>query len=249
MDKIKYGWIPDKKDDRDFLYKNITRKPVILPDVVDLRDKCSPVDNQGTLGSCTANALVGSLEFCELANCNAEDYFQVSRLFIYYNERKLEGTVQEDSGAMLRDGIKTLVSDGYCHEYLCPYDIENFTDEPSIEAYKDAENYKISSYHSVNGLNEMLQCLAEGYPVVFGIKVFESFETDEVKETGNVPMPDEDYEELLGGHAVCAVGYDSNKKIIIVRNSWGTEWGMEGYFTLPFKYVEKYANDLWTIRK
>ena len=249
MNKRKYGWIPDKVDDRDFFYKDIRRKIVVLPEKIDLRDKCSPVDNQGTLGSCTANALVGSLEFCELCNYNAEDFFQVSRLFIYYNERKLEGTVQEDSGAMLRDGIKTLVSDGYCHEYLCPYSIVNFTDEPSKEAYEDAENHKIISYHRVENLNEMLQCLAEGYPVVFGIKVFESFETDEVKETGNVPMPDEDYEQLLGGHAVCAVGYDSNKKIIIVRNSWGIEWGMEGYFTLPFEYVDNYANDMWTIRK
>ena len=249
MANRKYGWIKDKADNRDLFYKNIRKPDIKLPDKVDLISKCSPVDNQGTLGSCTANALVGSLEFCEGINYTPEDFFQVSRLFIYYNERKLEGTIQEDSGAMLRDGIKTLASNGYCHEYLCPYNIENFTDEPSKEAYSDAVNHKIISYHRINGLTEMLQCLAEGYPVVFGIKVFESFETDEVKETGVVPMANEYEEQCLGGHAVCAVGYDLKQKIILVRNSWGSEWGMEGYFTLPFEYIDKYANDLWTIHK
>jgi C1A family cysteine protease len=241
-----YGWKVDLPDHRDFLYKNIQPLDIAVPNFIDLRDKCSAIENQGSLGSCTANALAGNLEFLELKT-NAI-YFEASRLFIYYNERLLEHTVPYDSGATLRNGIKAIARAGYCDEKDWQYDITKFTKRPSIKCYLNALHHRITSYYSMTSLNEFLNCLASGYPFVFGIAVYDSFESAEVAKTGIVPMPDS-MEGSLGGHAVCAVGYDLTEKVFIVRNSWGAEWGMEGYFYLPFRYVETLANDFWTIRK
>lgn len=244
--KRKYAWIPDLPDKRDFLYSSI-KKPVELPDSVDLRDLCPPVEDQGELGSCTAQALVGNLEFLELktGDCSLTN---LSRLFVYYNERELEGTVGQDAGAMLRDGIKVLNKHGVCPEYLWPYLIDRFDKKPSLECYSAAEKRKIISYHRLYTLGDMLQCLAEGYPFVFGFTVYDGFESEEVRRTGRLEMPGS-RERSLGGHAVMAVGYDNLNDRLLVRNSWGSDWGMAGYFTMPFDYVEFMAEDFWTVRK
>jgi C1A family cysteine protease len=217
-----------------------------LPSKVDLSSQCSPIENQGTLGSCTANALVGNLEFLELKD--HLPFVDMSRLFIYYNERLLEGTVKEDSGAALRDGIKSLAKAGCCSEKDWPYDVTKFTKKPSVVCYTKALFHKIQSYRSLQTQNELLTCLASGYPFVFGISVYGSFESEIVAKTGIVPMPSPT-ESNLGGHAVCGVGYDQSTKLFKVRNSWGTGWGDKGYFYLPFEYVNKLASDFWTIRK
>lgn len=245
MSKYKYGWIPDRPDHRDLLYKSILPN-LTLPKQVDLRKLCSPIENQGTLGSCTANALSGNLEF--LDNKNGEPMVDMSRLFIYYNERLLEGTVKQDSGANLRDGIKALAKAGCCPESEWVYDISKFTVRPTMKCYRNALKHKINEYLSLQTQNELLTCLADGYPFVFGISIFSSFEGDVTTNTGIVPMPSSD-ESNLGGHAVMAVGYDRDKKVFIVRNSWGASWGMKGYFTLPFEYMNKLASDFWTIRR
>lgn len=240
-----YGWVPDVPDQRDYLYRAI--KPVIrVPKEADLRLYCSIVEDQGRLGSCTANALAGNLEF--LDNKIDSLYSDVSRLFIYYNERALEGSVDYDAGASLRDGIKTLRKAGYCWEKTWPYLIERFTRKPSLECYTEAKSHCIQSYHRLMGLSDMLTCLAEGYPFVFGFSVYESFEARKVATTGVVNMPKKD-ERLLGGHAVMAAGFDQKKKRFLVRNSWGPKWGLEGYFTMPYEYLETLAQDFWTIRK
>lgn len=240
-----YGWVPDVPDQRDYLYRII--KPVIrLPERTDLRGSCSAVEDQGNLGSCTANALAGNLEFLDY-KIDAQ-YQDVSRLFIYYNERALEDTVDFDSGASLRDGIKTLRKTGYCWESTWPYNIDLFTKKPSLRCYSEAKSHCIQSYHRITLLSEMLTCLAEGYPFVFGFAVYESFESERVARTGIVPMPRKD-ERMIGGHAVVAVGYDRKKKRFLVRNSWGEEWGQKGYFTMPYAYIETLAQDFWTIRK
>jgi len=240
-----YGWIPDTPDQRDYLYSAIAPK-VKLPSKVDLRGECSEVENQGRLGSCTANALAGNLQFLEIAN--VKPYQDVSRLFIYYNERAIEGKVDFDSGAMLRDGIKALAKYGVCSEVSWPYDIAQFTRKPTVVCYKQALKARITSYHRLQTLDEMLNCLAEGFPFVFGFAVYESFETLKVAKTGIAPMPKKT-ERMLGGHAVMAAGYDQQQKRLIVRNSWGSEWGKAGYFTLPFAYIESLADDFWTIRQ
>lgn len=240
-----FGWVPDVVDQRDYLYRLV--KPVVrLPKKVDLRSCCSSVENQGSLGSCTANALAGNIEYLD----NKADflYSDVSRLFIYYNERVLEDTVDYDSGASLRNGIKTLCKKGYCWESSWPYLIDLFSKKPPLRCYREAKSHCIQSYHRIMVLSEMLTCLADGFPFVFGFAVYESFETQRVAKTGVVAMPKKD-ERLLGGHAVMAVGYDQKARRFLVRNSWGKGWGQAGYFTMPFEYLEKLAQDFWTIRK
>ncbi|MDD5437412.1 MAG: C1 family peptidase, partial [Candidatus Omnitrophica bacterium] len=172
----------------------------------------------------------------------------VSRLFIYYNERLAINTVEYDSGAMLRDGIKTLREYGSCLESSWPYIIERFTRKPPVKCYTEAKEHCIESYHRITRLTEMLACLAEGYPFVFGFTVYESFESQKVAHTGVADMPGKD-ERVLGGHAVMAAGFDQSTKRFLVRNSWGTDWGKDGYFTMPYEYLETLADDFWTIRR
>jgi C1A family cysteine protease len=243
--KRTYGWYPDIPDQRDYLYSAI--RPVIrLPKKADLRSFCSTVEDQGALGSCTAQALAGNLEF--LDNRIDSIYTDVSRLFIYYNERALIDSVDYDSGASLRDGIKSLKNSGVCEERLWPYSIEKFTKKPPAKCYRDAKGHRIKSYYRIGSLREMLICLVEGYPFVFGFTVYESFESARVAKTGKVNMPRKG-ETVLGGHAVMAVGYDQKGKRFLARNSWGRNWGMDGYFTMPFAYLEALADDFWTVRR
>ncbi len=240
-----YGWLPDIPDQRDYLYSAIKPK-IRLPKQTDLSGLCSTIENQGSLGSCTACALAGNLEF--LDNKPDFEYTDVSKLFIYYNERALRGNEDYDSGASLRDGIKTLKKTGYCHEDLWPYFISLFDVKPSKHCYIQASRHRIESYHRIYTLTEMLTCLAEGFPFVFGFAVYESFNTNQTKKRGLVVMPKKG-ERMLGGHAVLAVGYKQDKKRFLVRNSWGTKWGIQGYFTMPYDYLETLAADFWTIRK
>ena len=242
-----YGWLPDRPDHRDKLYAAIAAPPRRLPVSTDLRALCSPVENQGALGSCTANALVGNLEFLERKEGRAA--VDLSRLFVYYNERAIEGTIREDSGAFLRDGIRTLVKQGVCTEQQWPYTISKFTVKPSAACYRQALSHQLLSYHRIVNLQEMKTCLAEGYPFVFGFTVFESFESKTVARTGKANLPGP-YEQSVGGHAVLAVGYDDATRRFLVRNSWDTDWGMKGYFTMPYDYLAggDYADDFWTLR-
>ncbi len=244
----RYGWLPDLPDHRDYLYGAVRPVPPALPAHVDLRHFCSKIEDQGYLGSCTANALAGSLEFLEIKN--KVRYAELSRLFIYYNERAIEHSVRSDSGAMLRDGIKTLANHGVCKEKSWPYIISRFTKKPGAACYKQASNHQITSYHRILTIDEMRTCLAEGYPFVFGFSVYESFQSQQVAKTGVMDMPQHG-ERALGGHAVMAVGYDDAEKRFIVRNSWGTKWGMKGYFTMPYHYLSdrNLSDDFWTIRK
>ena len=244
----RYGWIPDLPDQRDHLYAAPPAFLAALPPSTDLRAGCPAVYDQGMLGSCTANAIGGAIEFDRLLQKLPD--FVPSRLFIYYNERVIEGTVNSDSGAQLRDGIKTVASQGVCPEPEWPYDIAKFTQKPPAQAYADAATDRAISYQSlVQDLNQMKGCLASGYPFVFGFAVYESFETAAVAQSGHAPMPRWG-ERVIGGHAVMAVGYDDSNQRFLVRNSWGARWGMAGYFTLPYSYLIQpgLASDLWTIR-
>lgn len=134
--------------------------------------------------------------------------FMPSRLFIYYNEREIQGTVDSDSGAQIRDGIKSVASQGDCPEREWPYDISKFIQKPLQKCYDDAIKHKAVRYQRVvRTLNQMKGCLASGYPFVFGFTVYESFESQEVAKSGQVSMPAPN-ENMVGGHAVVAVGYD-----------------------------------------
>ncbi|MGH8427273.1 MAG: C1 family peptidase [Gammaproteobacteria bacterium] len=242
-----YGWIPDRPDYRDKLYAAIATPPKKLPSKVDLRAGCSSVENQGNTSSCTANALVGNLEFLEKKA--SRPAVNLSRLFIYYNERAMEGDVNSDQGAAIRNGVKSLVKQGVCPESEWPFKIAMIKRKPSAVCYKQAADHRITSYHRIIGLKQMRECLAEGYPFVFGFTVYSAFESAAIIKTGklNLPKPGE---KSCGGHAICAVGYNDATKRLLIRNSWGADWGMKGYFTMPYDYASNnnLADDFWTIR-
>src|SRR5947209_12322159 len=242
-----HGWLPDLPDHRDFSYRAIAPRLAELPAKIDLRKKCSPVENQGELGSCTANALVGALEFLELKD--GARFVDLSRLFVYYNERAIEGTVKQDSGAFLRDGIKSLAKQGVCPEKEWPYRVRDFIKKPAAKCYSDAKKHQITSYHRISSVDEMRTCLADRFPFVFGFTVYEAFESAAVAKSGVLNMPEPD-ERVMGGHAVMAAGYDDSQKRFIIRNSWVMVWGRQGYFTMPYGYLDpnkNLADDFWTI--
>jgi C1A family cysteine protease len=245
----KYGWQPDVPDHRDFLYAAPPRfLGENLPTSVDLRPKCPPVYNQGQLGSCTGNSIAGAIQFEQIKQ--GIPNFVPSRLFIYYNERVMEGTVASDSGAQIRDGIKSVATTGFCPETDWPYNIAKFAAKPPQKAYTDASKDLATSYQRVPQIaNQMKGCLASGYPFVFGFSVYQSFESPQVAKTGHVPMPGPS-EKQIGGHAVLAVGYDDANQWFLVRNSWGPTWGMKGYFSIPYAYLtdNNLSDDFWTIR-
>jgi len=246
----KFGWMPDMPDSRDHLFAAPMAVVAKLPGKVDLRPQCpKTVYDQGDLGSCTANAIAGAFEFDLLKEKKPD--MMPSRLFIYYNERLIEGTPGTDSGARIRDGIKVVNKLGVPPESDWPYVIDTFAERPPTKAFTDAKKHRATSYSRVvQDLTQMRGCLAAGFPFVVGFTVYTSFESQQVAQTGVVPMPDLQHETVLGGHAVLAVGYDDSQQRFILRNSWGPGWGMAGYFTMPYAYLisRSLASDFWTLR-
>lgn len=243
LDKFSLIWKKDKLDSRDYKYQ-VTQKA--NPNIVDLRPYCSLIENQGSLGSCTGQAIAGAIELLNKRNGKPTD---VSRLFIYYYERLILGTVNYDSGAYIRDGIKATNHYGVSLESYWPYDIRKFKQEPITEAKNDALNRKVTRYERVVDLNGCIDALANGYPVVIGFYVYDSFMSPSVARTGVMPYPNTKRERLLGGHAVLLVGYDKTRKVFIARNSWGTSWGDKGYFYMPFDVVKpNMSDDYWVIK-
>jgi len=243
-DTFSFQWQPDKLDTRDYKYQNI---PMLTPNIVDLRRHCSPIENQGNLGSCTGQAIAGAIE---LLNKRNGKYKDISRLFIYYYERLILGTINYDSGAYIRDGIKATNHYGASLESLWPHDIRKFRQQPVVEARNDALNRKVTRYERINNINECFNALSNGYPIIMGFKVYSSFMSGNVTKTGNMPYPNTRREKLLGGHAVLLVGYDKTKKVFIARNSWGAGWGDRGYFYMPFNVVTNtsMSSDYWIIK-
>ena len=250
----RYGWRPDLPDQRDHLFAAEPAVLSALPSMVDLRSNCPPVYDQGQLGSCTGNSIAGAVEFERMKQGLPEaGQHTPSRLFIYYNERTIEGDVGQDNGAQIRDGIKSVAQQGVCFEDGpdgWPYDPGQFAAEPPQTCYTAALANKVVQYSRLVQVSQQLKgCLAAGHPFVFGFTVYETFEGAEVAQTGVVPMPGSS-EQTVGGHAVMAVGYDDPSQRFIVRNSWGTGWGQQGYFTIPYAYLttQSLANDFWTIK-
>ncbi len=245
----KYGWAPDLPDHRDHIYS--APQPILakLPPKKDLRSGCPPVYDQGQLSSCTGNAIAGAIQFDQKKQ--KLKTFVPSRLFIYYNERAMEGSINSDSGAQIRDGVKSVANLGVCPETEWPYDINKFADKPTPICYTDAKKCQAVGYQRLDStnLNQLRGCIASGFPFVFGFTVYDAFESPEVAKTGVLNMPGPQ-EKVQGGHAVLAVGYDDAAQRFTVRNSWGKDWGIKGYFTIPYTYLTttNLADDFWTIR-
>jgi C1A family cysteine protease len=257
------GWVRDLPDPRDRIYSAPLNLLQQLPSSVDLRPQCPPVYDQGRIGSCTANAIAAAIQFDRLKSGEQPD-FVPSRLFIYYNERAIEGHVGYDSGAQIRDGVKSVAQLGVCPESDWPYDDTPADgdggpfppgardgEKPSPECYAEAKKYTAVQYQRLSHtLSQVKGCLAEGYPFVFGITVFPSFWSAPGQQAVVTPLPTAS-EAPVGGHAVLAVGYDDGKGWFVVRNSWGPNAADHGYFYLPYEYAldPQLGSDFWTIRR
>jgi C1A family cysteine protease len=243
--KRNYGWkgigYPDFRDRK---FKTISPR-VELPKVVSLI--CPPVVDQGDLGACVFFALSYAYE----AMMVVDDRLPInpSQLFAYYQYRAKYGNVNQDDGAFIRDAIKTYAA-GVCLEPYWPYILRNFAVKPTPSAYQDAPGHKILSYYAVNDLEDMLQCMASGFGFVAGLSLFESFESNEVAQTGIISMPKHG-ESFVGGHAVfVGGGYDLHRRVFKFQNSWGPSWGDNGFGYLPFEYLANpgLCGDCWTVR-
>jgi C1A family cysteine protease len=241
------GWRPDTPDHRDRRYTS-KLSAAILPDNVDLSTFFPPNYDQGELGSCTGNGIAGVIQYCRARDRLVPDFIP-SRLFIYWNERNMEGTVDSDAGAEIRDGIKSVATLGVPPEDTWPYDIQKFKMKPWDGAYLKAKQDLVKTYARVNQtVDDIRACVADAWPVVFGIVLYESFQSDAVNNTGLVPMPSTT-EKVVGGHCMIIVGYDHPRQLFQVRNSWGTSWGDKGNCWIPYDYIvnSDLVDDLWQI--
>jgi len=283
------GWLPDYPDFRDYTVereevslrlKRLAQKEPVkdmlkklgvaqpakasIPKSVDLRKWCSPIENQGGLGSCTANAGVGLVEYYERRAF--AKHIDASRLFLYKATRNLLHWTG-DRGAFLRTTMAAMVLFGVPPEEYWPYLIEDFDKEPSSFCYAFAQDYQVIQYFRLDSLStpkdlllkRIKSFLAAGLPSMFGFSVFSSIE--QANEDGKIPYPCRG-EKILGGHAVVAVGFNDDIKIknttcgvettgaLLIRNSWGREWGDKGYGWLPYEYVlAGLAIDWWSLLK
>lgn len=244
------GWIPDRPDGRDTPYKKLRPQNRLLKAIVrkketDLRESFMPaVYNQGTLGSCGPNVACAYAAFTEASEGNAG--MQFSRLAMYYDVRRSYGKTQEDTGVQIRDLFKSIRRSGLPVESKWPYDLARWKEEPSKEAWAEGEHRKCGlMYYRLTSQSDILDCLSEGWPVAYGMVLYDSF--DELPPDNVVPMPGPD-EAVTGGHALLLSGYSLPWRRYLFRNSWGSSWGMGGYAWLPFEYITRYARDFWTLR-
>jgi C1A family cysteine protease len=231
----------DRPDWRDYNY-SFARNPNPRQ-AVDLRPWCSPVEDQLHLGSCVGQAVVGAFELM-INKLYPEKFVDLSRLFVYYNARALDNAIYEDVGAYTRDGIKAVNKWGVCNELIWPYIIDRFAFAPSIQSYSDAKNRLIKNYYRVNTLDDMIDAIDSDYPIVISMNVYNSFYDLEYGDQNTLAMPQES-DEIIGGHAVTLVGYDLPRKLLLARNSFGVDWGDNGYFWIPFDYAEQDIMDCW----
>lgn len=246
---FRFGWVKDERDHRDQSYSLELLQPI--QDVFLSRTYRMPdAYNQGNLGSCTGNGVAFLVQFA-LLNKHYQTQatpFIPSRLFIYYWERFMEGTVMYDAGAQIRDGIKVVATMGVPPETLWDYNVDKFNVRPSDESIASALKFQAITYQAIDNGNKQLivNTLLEGYPVVFGMRVYASFME---AHAGIIPMPGYK-EKILGGHCMVIVGYSVKYDAFIVRNSWGTDWGQNGYCRIPAGYLcnTDLANDFWIIK-
>jgi C1A family cysteine protease len=241
-----FGWVPDSKDERDRKYT--LKSAVNLLSKVDFRDRFPRVWNQGSLGSCTAHAVGAACLYQDIYDEDSPITVP-SLLYIYYMTRALEGTIGIDAGATIRNTVKAVVKFGYPIDDLWPYKISDFRKRPDDNVIRSAAREKVSSYERIDrDLSHIQEVLSHGDPIVFGFTVYESVYGQDVEKTGVIPIPKKK-EKVIGGHAVLACGYDDERQALIIRNSWGKEWGEAGYGYLPYHFVEnaKHSGDFWTV--
>jgi C1A family cysteine protease len=255
----KYGWRPSHPRVEKVKF-GLSFKPTASK--IDLRSLMSPIEDQGQHGTCVAHATCGPLEYLELLELkmthSGKEVFPdlkfdpMSRLFCYYNSTAIDGNAGEDNGTSFSSMIEGIQTEGVCRESLWAYTDENLPKKPTHDCYKEAVSHTILQDYQLDhtNVNQLKACLSLGYPFVGGLSIYESFESRAVMESGVVPYPSA-YDNFLGGHGLCFVGYEDGSDVFIGRNSWGKGWGMQGYFTIPYKYLTNWnlAADFWMLKK
>ena len=242
----RWGWRRDTPDHRDHEAAAFFGRDI--PAVVSLEEWGPRVEDQGPIGSCTAHAATSGLEL--LASKAGRPTLELSRLYVYWETRVRWERVPpgEDSGAQIRNVVKTLAGWGAPDERLWPYVPARYADPPSQEAVDDAARHRLTGYARCRSLRAVQAALAGGYPVIGGFAVPASIDSEATSLTGIVDVPGPD-ERLVGGHAVLIVGYDDARASLRFLNSWGPDWGDRGYGWLPYRYVVSgLADDLWALR-
>jgi hypothetical protein len=220
-----------------------------LPSAVDLRPWMTPIEDQGQLGSCTSNALAGALEY--LVRRETGRAVDLSRLFIYYNQRLWDDYVREDGGGAIAVGVRAIVRLGVPTERSWPYDRNLFAVQPPEAVYREAEQFQASDWWSVPvDADAMRACLASGFPITFGTRCTESFMRAPSSGIISMPGASESADGRHGRHALLLVGYDDRRRMFVVRNSWGADWGDRGYCYMPYDYVlnREWTRSCWAIR-
>jgi C1A family cysteine protease len=249
--KIKLGGVFDsaKKPPKSKDYSASRYAEAELPKRVDLRPYLTEVEDQSQTNSCVANAIAGAYEYLGMRILGTAG--DVSRLFIYYNARLIDG-IEGDQGSSIATSIQVLQEMGTCPEDLWPYEITQVNSKPHDEAYTEATRFLIEEAEEIPlDLHAMRHCLAEGHPFVFSLTLFKSF--DRASRRGRVPTPNPETEAGRtehGRHAMLCVGYSDSRQVFIVRNSWGADWGDYGYCYIPYAYMTnpEHCRSCWTIR-
>lgn len=210
---------------------------------LDLTPSMTPVRHQGAEGSVVGFAVAAALEYHIYKKLGKQ--VVISPRHLYYHA-KLEGGFDPhaDTGAHIKDAIKVLTTRGAVSEGVWPYKAGDLKSKPP-EALKTAERYKAAESYKLTGIEEIKSAARQYGPVIAGMTIYESFLSKDVSETGRIPNPTPG-EKIMGGHAICIVGYDDDEKSIKFKNSWGTKWGDEGYGSFSYSYAERYLSDIWT---
>jgi C1A family cysteine protease len=240
---MKFGYIVDNADNRDLKFAAFRG---VLPPAVDLRATRlnSPIRDQGDLGSCVGNATASAFEYA-VRKSGGDQAAKFSALAIYWSARFLEQTVFDDAGCMIRDAIKAANARGVLADSVWPYNIARYAEQPPFDP-NHITNKLIKYRRVAPAVLSIKSALALGYPVIFGIRVFESIESVQTRNTGYIAYPRRG-EIQVGGHCMLALGYDDATQTFLGANSWGTSWGKSGYFTIPYKYLgsKSYNGDNW----
>lgn len=248
----KYGLIRDLADDgRDYRFSPPVETIAALPAELHADKICPPRMDQGSEGSCTANGTLGAMGLIEIKLYGDGGYVQRSRQELYYKTREQEGNTGEDAGGQIRDALRAAARFGIAPESLWPYTPVNLTREPPAEVIAAGAGYKLGLYERVQpDMDHIRAALAAGHPLVIGVAVYESFESQAVAKTGILPMPDTEREKCLGGHCLFLCGYSDQTQRARGSNSWGLGWGDKGMFEIPYAYLTNtdLCSDIWALK-
>jgi C1A family cysteine protease len=231
--------LPYNKDSRDHVYKV---KNTQVSDVVDLREYDSNIEDQGNIGSCVSSSLCNAYEIM-VKKLYPNTFKELSRLFVYYHSRLFDDSLEDDLGSYIRDGLKSLKNYGVCSEELWPYNLNNFDMQPPPECYLNASKRTITEYQLLLNNEEIVEVLSNNVPVTISIEIFQDF--NNVNKDNNVVKIPNSFDYSLGYHAVLLLGYNLNTRQFLMKNSWGSSWGDNGYAYIPFQYVSTFSKERW----